>query len=294
MLKPELVAAIDDLELAARRIVEGLRAGGNRSPFHGFSTEFRQHRPYRAGDDLKYLDWKLFGRSDRLYTRQFQETTNLSVMLVLDTSGSMAFPTDGISKFSYGALVAAALAYLVSGQGNMPGLMTMTDGELSYLPTRGGRLHLRSLLARLQTLRPGGAFEPVRVISRAAQLMPRRGLLIVISDFYDAESATQRELRRVVRYGHDAIMLQLTSADELQLPYTGQVELEDLETGARQKADVTDIAGRYHEAVRDFHARCRREALAAGIDYALLSTAIAPEDSLRAFLLRRSGAGVAP
>src|ERR1700712_4857185 len=111
VLSPSVVAAIEDLELTARRIVEGVRAGSNRSPFHGYSTEFRQHRPYRAGDDLKYLDWKLFGRSDRLYTRQFRETTNLSVMIVLDTSASMAFPEQGVSKLRYGAIVAAALSY---------------------------------------------------------------------------------------------------------------------------------------------------------------------------------------
>src|ERR1700710_2356651 len=103
-LSPAVIAGIDDRELAARLVVEGLRTGGHRSPFHGFSTEFRQHRPYRAGDDLKYLDWKLYGRSDRLYTRQFQETTELSVMIVLDTSGSMAFPDQELSKFRYGAI----------------------------------------------------------------------------------------------------------------------------------------------------------------------------------------------
>src|SRR5205085_3826111 len=126
-LSAEVVAAIDDLELAARIVVEGLRTGGHRSPFYGYSTEFRQHRPYRAGDDLKHLDWKLFARSDRLYTRQFRETTNLSVMIVLDTSASMSFPEQSVSKFRYGAVIAAALAYLVSEQGHAVGLMTMSD-----------------------------------------------------------------------------------------------------------------------------------------------------------------------
>src|SRR5580765_320598 len=148
-LSPTVVAAITDLELAARLVVEGLRTGGHRSPFHGYSTEFRQHRPYRAGDDLKYLDWKLFARSDRLYTRQFRETTNLSVMIALDTSASMAFPGDGVSKFQYGQIVAAALSYLVSEQGHAVGLMSMDAGKLSYVAARGGRQHLRSLIARI-------------------------------------------------------------------------------------------------------------------------------------------------
>src|SRR5215467_7288960 len=215
-LSPTVIAAIEDLELAARIVVEGLRAGGHRSPFHGYSTEFRQHRPYRAGDDLKHLDWKLFARSDRLYTRQFRETTNLSVMLALDSSASMSYPQkrelqiprfarddgggardDSVSKFRYGQIIAAALAYLVSDQGHAVGLMTMESGRLAYMPARGGRPHLRSLIARIDRLEAAGAWDSVRVIDCAAQLLERRGIIVVISDFYDAEEETTREMRRV-------------------------------------------------------------------------------------------------
>src|SRR3954465_12279061 len=114
VLSPEVIAGIDDLELAARLVVEGVRAGGHRSPFHGFSAEFQQHRPYRAGDDLKYLDWKLLARTDRLYSKQFREATSMPVMIVLDASASMDFPATGVSKFRYGQIVAASLAHLVS------------------------------------------------------------------------------------------------------------------------------------------------------------------------------------
>ena len=286
-LNAKVVAAIDDLELVARRIVEGMRAGHNRSPFHGFSTEFRQHRPYRQGDDLKYLDWKLYGRSDRLYTRQFHETTNLAAMIVLDTSGSMAFPTDDLSKFRYGVIVAAALSHLISGQGDMIGLMTMAGDRLTYLPARGGRTHLRSLLARLDGLRPAGTFDAPRVIARAAQLLRRRGLMIVISDFYDAEEETRRALRRVAQYGHDVAMLQLLSPQEIALPYNGQIELEDLESGARRLTDADDVAPAYRATIDAFLARCRNEALRAGIDYTMISTDTPPEKALRDYLLAR-------
>src|SRR5262245_51265253 len=197
VLSADIVAAIHDLEFAARLVVEGLRTGGHRSPFHGYTTEFRQHRPYRAGDDLKYLDWKLYARSDRLYTRQFRETTNLSVMLALDSSASMSFPEGdaGVSKFRYGQIVAAALAYLVSEQGHAVGLMTMDAGKLAYMAARGGRPHLRSILARIDRLEPTGTWDSVRVIDRAAQLLQRRGIIVVISDFYDAEDDTRREMR---------------------------------------------------------------------------------------------------
>lgn len=287
-LSPAVIAAIDDLELAARIVVEGLRTGGHRSPFHGYSTEFRQHRPYRAGDDLKYLDWKLFARSDRLYTRQFRETTNLSVMLVLDTSASMNFPAQGLTKLRYGQIVAAALAYLASELGHAVGLMTMVDGALSYVGARGGRPHLRSLLARIDRLAPTGAWDPARAISRGAQLLERRGIVLVISDFYDAEDETARELRRVVQRGHDVAMLQVVSPEERALPYGGFVEVEDLESGERRLIDAASAAPGYRDAISEFLDRCRSRALRDGVEYTLMSTDTAPEVALRQYLLRRS------
>ena len=292
-LSPSVLAAIDDLELIARIVIEGLRTGGNRSPFHGFTTEFRQHRPYRAGDDLKYLDWKLFARSDRLYTRQFRETTNLSVMLVLDTSASMAFPETGLSKFRYATILAASLAYLVSEQGNAVGLMTMRNGKLAYVPARGGRQHLLSLIATIDRLTPEGSFDAARVISRGAQLLQRRGVVVAISDFYDAEEATQRELRHIVQHGHDVAMLQVVAPDELALSASGQVELEDLESGERRLTDASVIAAEYAATVAAFLERCRTQALRAGIDYALMSTGTPPERALRDYLRQRGAHAIA-
>jgi uncharacterized protein (DUF58 family) len=251
-LSADVVGAIDDLELAARLVVEGLRAGDHRSPLHGFSAEFQQHRPYRAGDDLKYLDWKLLARTDRLYSKQFRETTSMSVMLVLDASASMAFPDPGLSKFRYAQVVAAALAYLVSTQGDAVGLMSEADGALAYLPARGGRVHLRSLIARTDRLEPAGAWEPDRVIARGAELLDRRGVVVVISDFYDAEDETRRALRRVLRRRHDAAMIQIIAADEMAFPYRGNIEFEDLESGDRRLIDAESFETRYRLAFDAF------------------------------------------
>ena len=286
-LTATVVAAIEDLELAARLVVEGLRTGGHRSPFHGFSTEFRQHRPYRAGDDLKYLDWKLYARSDRLYTRQFRETTNFSVMLALDTSASMAFPPEGVSKFRYAQILTAALAHLASEQGHAVGLMSMSGERLSYVPPRGGRHHLRSLIAAIDRLSASGSWDPARVTARAGQLLQRRGVVVVISDFYDNEQPTRREMRRMTERGHDVAMLQLVSPSEMSYPNDGQVELEDLETGERRVIDSAEVAATYRAAFTEFLGRCRREALRDGVDYALISTDRAPESALRDYLLRR-------
>ena len=176
-LSPTVVAAIDDLELAARLVVEGLRTGGHRSPFHGYTTEFRQHRPYRAGDDLKYLDWKLYARTDRLYTRQFRETTNLSVMLALDTSASMAFPRGrSCRSFATGRSSPRRSRISCRSRGTPSGLMTMEGEKLSYVagarrpaaPAVAARAHRR--------LSPAGAWDPARVIARggAAAAAARR------------------------------------------------------------------------------------------------------------------------
>ena len=256
-------------------------------PLHGYNAEFSQHRPYRAGDDLKYLDWKLLARTDRLYSRQFRETTNMSVMIVLDASASMAFPEKGVSKWRYSVTVAAALAHLISSQGDSVGLMTTSGGGLRYLPARGGRQHLRLLLAELSRLRPADAWQPEKVIARAAELLSRRGVILAISDFYDNEEVTRRELRRAARRGHDVGMLQVVSPEEVTFPYQGDLDVLDLESGGRRILDGESVRAGYRAAVAGFLERCRSEARRDGLDYALFTTDMAPERVLRTFLLRR-------
>jgi uncharacterized protein (DUF58 family) len=287
VLSADVVTAIDDLELAARLVVEGLRAGSHRSPFHGYSSEFQQHRPYRAGDDLKYLDWKLLARTDRLYTRQFRETTSMSVMLVLDGSASMAFPESGTSKWRYATILAASLAHLVLSQGDAIGLLAMTGEHMTYLPAKGGRPHLRSLIATLERLEPSGSWSPGRGIARGAELLKRRGVVIVLSDFQDAEESTHRELRRIASHGHDVAMLQVVAPDESVFPYRGDLEFEDLETGERRLVDANAIAEEYRRAFAGFLNRSRATAVRDNVDYALVRTDAAPGGALRDFLMRR-------
>lgn len=287
-LSPAVVAAIEDLELAARVVVEGMRAGGHRSPFHGYSAEFQQHRPYRAGDDLKYFDWKILARTDRFYSRQFRETTSMSAMIVLDASASMAFPEEGVSKFRYAQIVAAALAYLITTQGDAVGLLSMSGGALSYTPARGGRPHLRSIMAQIDKLEPRERWQPERLIARAAELLKRRGVLVVISDFYDAEDETRRELRRAARRGHDVTMIHLMSPEETAFPYRGDLQFEDLESGECRVVAAGAAEPAYRAAVLSFLDRWRRGATRDGIDYALVSTGVTPEKALREHLLRRA------
>lgn len=286
-LSPALVASVDDLEVAARLIVEGMRSGQHRSPFHGFSNEFSQYRAYRPGDDLKYLDWKMLARSDRLYTRQFRETTNMSAMICLDSSGSMAYPGAGVSKFRYASMMAAALAHLIVMQGDAVGLMSMQGGRLVYLPARGGRGHLRTVLAQIDRLEPARQWDPSSVIPRAADLLRRRGLVFVISDFYDAPDETRVELRRVSRRGHDVALLQVVSRQEVDLPFSGDLEFEDLETGSHVLLDPRQARAAYRNSIAAFLEGWRSTAKRDGFDYALMTTDDAPSEALRGYLLRR-------
>jgi uncharacterized protein (DUF58 family) len=289
VLSTSVVAAIDDLELVARLVVEGARSGAHRSPFHGFAAEFSQHRPYRPGDDLKFLDWKVLARTNRLYSRQFSETTNLSALIVVDTSRSMDFP-DGepFTKFRYAVVLAAALAYLIIDRGDSAGLMTMADGKLVYLPPKGGRSHLRAILATLQRLEPTGDWELDRTIARGADLLRRRGVLLAISDFYDATDATYREFRRAATGGHDVGLLQVLSRQEITFPYSSDMEFEDLESAARHRVDAGDIAIAYRRSVAEFLERCRGRAVRDGHDYALMPTDVTLAKALRSFLLHRA------
>lgn len=288
-LDPAVVAAIDDLELAARLIVEGARSGHHRSPFHGFSNEFSQYRAYRPGDDLKYLDWKVLARTDRLYTRQFRETTNMSVVLVVDTSASMAYPreTGALSKFQYAIRMTAALAHLIVSQGDAVGLMTMQGEKLVWVPARGGRAHLRIVLRQLDQLTPSATWQPERVITRAADLLHRRGAIVMASDFYDAEDQSRIALRRASKRGHEIALLQVVSTDEVELPFRADLEFEDLETGETLIVDPRAARAAYRESMAAFLEGWRTQARRDGFDYALVTTAEPPADALRSFLLRR-------
>ena len=172
-----MLSAIADLELVARVTVDGTVAGLHRSPFHGYSAEFSQYRHYRPGDDLKYVDWKLFARTDRFYTKQFRETTNLVAHLAVDASGSMGFAgANGVSKLAYARLLAAAVAHLLLGQGDGVGLVVYDQTVRQFIRGRSGRSHLRSLLVALSKLQASGRTAAAAPLKRAAEMLKRRGL----------------------------------------------------------------------------------------------------------------------
>src|ERR1700752_346411 len=246
-LDPVALAAIADLELVSRRVVDGTISGLHRSPFHGYSAEFSQYRHYRPGDDLKYVDWKVFARTDRLYTKQHRETTNVVAQIMLDASQSMAFRgQSGPAKLDYGRAAAAALAYLIAGQGDAVGLAIYDETVPQYAPSRSGQSHLRTVLSSLSNARTSGQTSGARALRRSVDLLKRRGLLILISDLYDDEETVEAELRRAVRMGHEVALFHVRSRDEIEFPFSGEVELEDLESGRRILTGAASAASYRH------------------------------------------------
>jgi uncharacterized protein (DUF58 family) len=287
MLDPALLSAIGDLEFVARVTVEGALSGLHRSPFHGYSAEFSQYRHYRAGDDLKYVDWKLLARTDRIYTKQFRETTNVRMQVVLDASASMGYRSGaGVSKLEYGRMLGAALAHLMAGQGDATGLTVYDERIRTYLGSRPGRSHLRTVLSTLARTKPEGRTASVAALRRAIDLLRSRGVLVLISDLHEDEDALDEELRRASRMGHDVTVLHVLTADELEWRWTDDVELEDSETGERVLS--APAAGpEYQRQVEAFVQRWRERCTRAGIEYVLARTDTPLDRTLREYLLRR-------
>ncbi len=288
-LDPVVLAALSDLELVARVIVDGTLSGLHGSPFHGYSAEFSQYRHYRPGDDLKYVDWKLFARTDRLYTKQYRETTNLAALLVVDMSRSMAFAgRGGVAKLQYAKILAGALAHLISGQGDAIGLVLHDDAVRKYVPSRTGQSHLRGVLTALSHAEPGGGTSTSSALRRAVDLLGRRGLILVVSDLYDEDEAVERELRRAVLIGHEVAVFHLVSRDELEFPFTHDVELEELESHRSILAGPS-VAAAYRRDFAEFLERWRGRCAKHRVDYSRILTDQPLDAALRGYLLRRAG-----
>jgi len=288
MSRPHVVTSSElqslrDLELVTRRTVEGLRQGLHRSPFHGFSAEFSQYRHYRPGDDLKHVDWKALARTDRLYTRQFRETTNLSALFVLDVSRSMNFG----GKFDLARQVTAVLGTLVLDQGDAAGVLAVDDRP-RLVPPRGGHHHLRVFLSQLAHLTPAGGARLADALKQAATVMKRRGLVIVVSDFYDDEDALP-QVRRLARMGHDVVVVHTLAREELALDMGGAAEFVDLETGSTLMVQPSAVREGYIAAVQQWLTSVHDTVTRDGMEYLRLVTGSPLEPALRRFLMPRRG-----
>jgi len=287
-LDPAVVARLGTLELKARTIVEGFLSGLHRSPFKGFSVEFAEYRQYIPGDDLSTIDWKVFARSDRYYVKKFEEETNLDAHLMLDVSGSMGYGSTAMTKFEYGACLAAALAYLMNRQRDAVGLTAFDDKIVEMLPTGSRSGHLRNILLTLDRLKLGRETNVSKPLQQIVDSLSKRGLVVLISDLFDDADAVIRGLKHFQHRGNDVIVFQVLDPDEIDFPFERPTKFEDLETSEEILAVPGAVRDHYVKQMGTLIERYRRELGAAGIDYQLLSTKRPLELALMSYLSTRS------
>jgi len=287
-LDPAVVARLGTLELKARTIVEGFLSGLHRSPFKGFSVEFAEYRQYIPGDDLSTIDWKVFARSDRYYVKKFEEETNLDAHLMLDVSGSMGYGSTAMTKFEYGACLAAALAYLMNRQRDAVGLTAFDDKIVEMLPTGSRSGHLRNILLTLDRLKLGRETNVSKPLQQIIDSLSKRGLVVLISDLFDDADAVIRGLKHFQHRGNDVIVFQVLDPDEIDFPFERPTKFEDLETSEEILAVPGAVRDHYVKQMGTLIERYRRELGAAGIDYQLLSTKRPLELALMSYLSTRS------
>lgn len=289
-LDPAVVARLTHLDVRARLVVEGFIAGMHRSPFHGFSVEFAEHRPYMPGDPLKNLDWKVLAKSDRYLVKQYTEETNLRAHLLVDLSGSMGFRSEraSLSKLEYARSLAAALAYLMLGQQDAVGTMLFAEQPLQYVPPRSVRSHLDVVLKCLAAGQAGGRTKLAPVLHELAERIKRRGLVVLLSDLLDKPADVLSGLQHFRHRHHEVIVFHILDPDEIEFPYTDASTFVDLETGAQLTTEPWEIATRYRQqlaAWRDQYARSCREQR---IDYVPLDTRTPFDRALLAYLEKRA------
>ncbi len=290
-LDPAVVSKLASIELKARMVVEGFIVGLHRSPYHGFSVEFAEHRQYMPGDDFKHIDWKVYGKSDRFYIKQFEEETNLKAYILLDASRSMAYKSDGISKLEYGSYLAASLAYLMLKQQDAAGLLVYDENVRSYIPPRGARSHITPILKQLTETEPSNKTDASVAFHELAERIKRRGLIIVISDLLDDPQKFLLGLKHFRHRQHEVIVFQILDPFERSFAYKGEARFKDMETGRELLTDPWQIRKSYGEKLDEFLGAISRSSRASLIDYHLLDTSVHYDKALFAYLAKRAKLG---
>lgn len=294
LLHPRDLAELGGLEFVAREVVEGFLTGLHRSPHRGFSVEFAEHRMYQAGDDLRYIDWRMFGRSDRYYVKQFEEETNLRTYLLIDTSSSMAWtsaPGELPEKLWYAKQLAACIALLLLRQGDSVGVVAFDERLRALTPPRGGRRHWYDIVRAVSELEAHGPTEAAHALRDIAGRLRRRGLVVLISDLLVDPDATRLALRFLRHRGHEVLVFHLMDPGERELPQVGDARFVDPETEEELPIAVADMRREYRDAVQQAVREWRATLTPLGIDYNLLETHQPMARPLRAYLRKREKLG---
>jgi len=267
-LDPQVLNKIGKLELRARLMMEGFVSGMHKSPFKGFSVEFAQHREYVPGDDIRYIDWKIFGRSDRFYIKEFEEETNLRANIFLDQSESMAYGHEGgMSKYDYAATAAAGLAYMIQQQSDAVGLNLFNNEVVNTIPPSVTRASLGNLMASLTQASPTSQTSIGTVLAELASHIPRRGMVLVLSDLFDDPKMILQGLRSLAQRGHDVVVFHILDKDEVEFPFERMTMFEGLEDMPELLVDPRGLRDAYLKEIGDFQDEIRKGCLRNRIDY---------------------------
>lgn len=290
-LDPELLARIGSLELLARAVVEGFMSGLHRSPFTGFSTEFTEYRQYNQGDDLRYLDWRLLGRTDRYFIKKYRADTNTQCHLLIDTSASMNYSsTSSITKLQYAQFVAASIAYLLNRQQDSVGLVAFDQKVHTHVPARNRTGHMRTIFGHLSRLESGTETKLAESLHQLAEILTRRGIVVVISDFYDDPERLKESFQHLRFKGHDLVAFHVLDQNELDFKFDDPVLLlEDAETQEQMPVLPDVVMNGYRERMKQHVEAMRLCAASNHVDYELLTTKQPLDFALFSFLSRRSG-----
>ncbi len=287
-LDPRVLARLSAIPLASRRPMLGLVSGRHMSPHRGASVEFAEYRKYVPGDDLRRLDWRAYGRSDRFYVKEFEADTNLRLLSVVDTSGSMKFGSVGLTKFQYAQRLSASLAYLAVQQGDAVGLACVADGIVNNIPTRRNPAHLTALFDVLERATPRGPTQLVAVLHELAETVRQRALIIIFSDLF-VEAAELRSCFEHLRFRkHDVAVFHLLDPEELAFDFQRPTRFVDMEGGTSIFVEPSEIAQRYHRALENYLADLNRIVLETAVDYRRVSLAESYEKVLTDFLVNRA------
>ena len=288
-LDPSFISKLNSLELKARLVVEGFMVGLHKSPYHGFSVEFSQHRAYMQGDNLKDVDWKVFGKTEKYFIKQYEEETNLRSYIFLDSSNSMSYNSGNyISKLDYSVTLAAALSYLMIHQQDAVGLTVYSEKINKFLPPKSSRAYLQEILKSLANVSPSEKTDTANSLSEGAEKLKRRGLVVIISDFFDDMNSVLRALKHFSYKKNEVIVFQVLDPMEKTFSFGRDAIFKDLETGDELTTQPYQIQKAYREAMFEFTSRIQKECLNSNIDYNLIDTSDPYDKALLRYIQKRS------
>ena len=271
-IDPKVLAKIGNLQLVAKTVVEGFLAGLHRSPYHGFSLDFAEYREYSPGDDIRRVDWLVYGRTDRFYVKKYEGDTNTQLYILLDVSKSMGFSSVDLTKLDYARYLAASLAYLALRQKDATGMVSFDSDVIDHTPPRSRRGHFLTLLSQLHHLQLGTTTDISGAMEKLAHLIRKRAMVVLISDFYQETEKISKALRFFHHRGNDVVMFHLLDPAELELPFGEMTTLEDMETEEYLPYVPEQSRSSYLELLREHLETLRKECRNIYVDYELVRT----------------------